>query len=118
MVAMEDIVIKLAQRTAQGRIPWKTAVGESSFSAKLGNLLVLISSSGLGNVKLSVTNEKGTEIDSIIYLEGFEELGDLGEGHSKLPDLFASAKRTALGTDQTLSELMEFLDNALPITPE
>ena len=117
MVAMEDIVEKLAQRTGQGRVPWKTAVGESSFSAKLGNLLLLISSSGSGSIKLSVNNEKGTEIDSIIYLEGSEEKYVLGKGHSMLPDLFASAKRTALGTDQRLLELMELLDEDLPISP-
>ena len=117
MVAMEDVVAKLALRTDQGRIPWKTAVGESSFSARLGNLLVLISSSGSGSVKLSVNDEKGTEIDSIIHLEGFrEEFGLRGE-HSGLPNLFASAKRTALGTDQKLTELMEFLDEAPPVAP-
>jgi hypothetical protein len=117
MVAMEDVVVKLAQRTAQGRVPWKTAVGESSFSARLGNLLVLITSSASGSIKLSVNNEKGTEIDSIIYLEGVEEMINLGEGHPGLPDLFASAKRTALGTDQRLSELMKLLDEAPPTLP-
>ncbi len=114
MVAMEDVVVKLAQRTAQGRVPWKTAIGESSFSARLGDLLVLISSSGSGSIKLSVNNERGTEIDSIIYLEGIEEISVLGKGHSGLPDLFASAKRAALATDQRLSELMELLDAAPP----
>ena len=117
MAAMEDVVVKLAQRTAQGGIPWKTAVGESSFSARVGNLLLLISSSGNSSVKLSVNTEKGTEIDSIIYLEGSEEKYGLGKGHSMLPDLFASAKRTALGTDQRLSELIELLDEDLSISP-
>lgn len=117
MVAMEDVVIKLAQRTAQGSIPWKTAVGESSFSVRLGNLLVLITSTGSGSIKLSVSDEKGTEIDSIAYVAGFDEIFGRGKAQSGLPDLYTSAKRTALGTDQRLSELLEFLDEAPPDTP-
>ena len=117
MVAMADVVAKLAQRTDQGRVPWRTAVGESSFSAKLGNLLVLISSSGSGSVKLSVNDEKGTEIDSIFYSGGLHRAFGLEEEDSRLPSLFASARRTALGTDQKLEELMEFLDEASTAAP-
>lgn len=106
MVEMADVATKLAERTAQGRVPWKTAVGESSFSAKLGNLMVLISNSS-GSIKLSVINEKGIEID-VLQPHGLTERGQ------RLAALFRSAKRTALGTDRTLEELLELLDDTPP----
>ena len=107
MAEMSDVITKLAERTGEGRIPWKTAVGESSFSARLGNLLVLISASSSGNIRLSVRNEKGTEVDSV---ESFD-LDLLPVLSSKLDGLYSSARRMALGTDQTLSELMDLLDD-------
>ena len=112
MVVMTDVIEKLVERTDQGRVPWKTSVGESQFSARLGNLLVLISSRHADHVKLSVVNEKGTEIDSAEHVE-FP-----GGQHPVLRELFTSAKRTALGTDQTLKELIELLDESPPTAPQ
>ena len=112
MAEMTDVIHKLAERTSEGRVPWKTAVGESSFSARLGNLLVLISSDSSSNIRLSVRNEKGAEVDSV-------ESSNLVPGHSvRLNRLYISARRAAMGTDQTLAELLEFLDAAPPVTPE
>ena len=112
MTGMTDVITKLAERTAEGRVPWKTAVGESSFSARLGNLLVLISARGDRSIRLSVSNEKGTEVDSV-------ESSDLPHGFSsRLDGLYSSARRMALDTDQTLAELLKFLDDAPPVSPE
>ena len=108
MAGMTDVMIKLAERTAEGRVPWKTAFGESSFSARLGNLLVLISARSDSSIKLSVSNEKGTEVDSV-------ESPNLPTGSAaKLYGLYGSARRIALGTEQTLEELLELLDEAPP----
>ena len=116
MVTMHDIAAKLADRTDQGQVPWKTAVGESSFSASFGNMSVLISSRGSSTdslVRLSVLNEKGTEIDFAEYD------GIFNKEHQQLRALYQSAKRIALGTDEKLSELMELLDaTSLVSSPE
>lgn len=112
MAGMADVIYKLAERTSEGGVPWKTAVGETSFSARLGNLLVLISSDSSRNTRLSVRNEKGAEVDSV-------ESDNLPPRLSgTLDGLYNSARRTALGTEQTLAELLEFLDNAPPVSPE
>ena len=113
MAGMHEVIIKLDQRTAEGRVPWKTAVGESAFSARLGNLSVLISSSG-GFIRLSVRNEKGTEIDSVESLD----IGLSPGTRDRLTTIYSSARRTALDTDQTLAELIELLDDAPPVAPE
>ena len=109
MVEMADVITKLVARTEQGRIPWQPAVGESSFSARLGNMAVLISSRDSGMysyVKLSVLNERGAEID---VAESVDE---------ELVTLYQSAKRTALQSDRKLAELMDLLDAAPPVTPD
>ena len=117
MVAMSDVIIKLAESTTQGRVPWKTSVGETQFSARFGQLLVLISSRSSGHVKLAVFNEKGTEIASAEHDEvaGMHTLEML---NPVLINLFRSAKRTALGTDQALTELIELIDGTPPIAPQ
>ncbi len=113
MAGMHDVIIKLDERTAEGRVPWKTTVGESAFSARLGNLSVLISSSG-GIIRLSVRNEKGTEIDSVGSLDIGLPLGF----SDRLTTIYSSARRVALGTDQTLAELLDLLDDVPPVAPE
>ena len=104
MAGMTDVIVKLAERTAEGRVPWKTAVGESSFSARLGNLLVLISARIDNSIRLSVSNEKGTEVDSVQSFDLPLEISNV------LHDLYQSARRAALGTNQALEELLELLD--------
>lgn len=117
MVEIGDLIAKLIIRTDEGRVPWKPAVGESSFSATFGDLAVLISSSGYGlksTCKLSVLNEKGTEIATVQD----DGINADGPEYPQLHPLFDSAKRMALNTDRKLVELMELLDNAPPVTPE
>ena len=108
MAGMTDVIDKLTERTTEGRVPWKTAFGESSFSARLGNLLVLIAARGDNSIKLSVSNEKGTEVDSV-------ESPNLNpQVSARLNYLYNSARRTALDTDHTLEELLELLDEVPP----
>lgn len=108
MAGMTDVIDKLAERTAEGRVPWKTAFGESSFFARLGNLLVLISARSDNSIRLSVSNEKGTEVDSV------EGPNLNAQASARLNYLYNSARRTALDTDQTLEELLELLDEVPP----
>ena len=112
MVEMSEVIDKLIVRSGEGRVPWKTALGESSFSATFGNLAVLVSSrhSMGGNIiRLSVLNEKGTEIT---FIE------NPTKEQPQLDSLFQSAKRTALCADQKLAELMDLLDEAPSVEPE
>lgn len=100
MVEMSDIVSKLVERTEQDMVPWKATADDATFAASFGNLSVLISSVG-GETRLSVHNERGTEID---YAEN---------PYMTLDRLHELAKRKVLGTDERLAELMEAL-NAPP----
>ena len=102
MVEMSDIVSKLVERTEQDMVPWKATADDATFAASFGNLSVLISSYG-GATRLSVHNEKGTEIDR-----------SESPPYRILDRLHGLAKRQALGTDEKLAELMEALNTPPP----
>ena len=109
MADMKDVITKLDIRTNENRIVWKAAVGESSFTARFGDMSVLISAYGsepYASVTISVVNEKGTVLDYAEYD------GKVNKEHKSLPALYRSAKRVALGTEEKLQELMALLDDA------
>ena len=101
MVEMSDIVSKLVERTEQDMVPWKPTADDATFAASFGGLSVLLSKEG-AFVKLSVLDEKGTEID-YTSIQSYE-----------IRELHSLARRKALGTDKRLAELMDAL-NALPL---
>ena len=113
-VEMRDVIAKLSELSSQNRIEWKTAVGKSTFMAVFGDLSVLISyhPNGLdGEIKLSVLDEKGDEIE-------FAEYGGFRPSpYQELRYLYQSAKYKAIGTDEKLAKLMKLLDAVPPTTP-
>ena len=126
MVEINDVVAKLAKLTEQGQVPWKTTVDKATFAATFGRMSVLISTYntpfgsgnrfddtplGRGNrvYQLSVLDEQGDEIDFTTAMEG-SPIPMVGEGRPVLVDLYNSAKRSALGVDQKLEELLDAMD--------
>lgn len=112
MADMNDVIAKLSIRTDENRVVWKAAVGESSFTARLGNMAVLISAYGsepYGSIAIYVLNEKGTVLDYAEYD------GKANKEHQSLPALYRAVKRVALGTEEKLQELMALLDDAPPV---
>lgn len=105
MAQMADLIARLAERTTEGRIPWKATADESTFAATFGDMSLLISerqmvSHGSTAYKLSVLDEKGYEIESALYIPGIE-----GQ-NSQLEEIYLSAKRQALGIEERLQDLM------------
>ena len=112
MVEMKDVVDKLAQLTGQGQVPWRTTVDKSAFAATFGNLSVIIRADNpgledeLSSYRLSVLDERGNEIDSTSAVV----VGEPGATRPALAFLYISAKRTALGSEKRLEELMEAMN--------
>lgn len=113
MVDMSGILDKLAEITEQGQAPWRTTADKSAFSATFGRTSVVISAketspgSDMVSYRLSVLNEKGIEIEFATARWGPSVT------NVKLPvlvPLYTSAKRTALGVDERLEELLNAMD--------
>ncbi len=111
MAGMNEIAVKLMERTRERRIPWKTSVNPNFFSAVIGNLSVMISSQAdTANrtlIKLAIFDEKGTELEFLQYRGGFDDENEL------LVRLFQAAKRSAQGVDERLNELLTTLETGL-----
>ena len=111
MADMNEIAVKLMERTGETRIPWKSTVNPNSFSAVIGNLSVMISSQATRTnrtvIKLAIFDEKGAELEFLQHREGFSD------GKELLVRLFQAAKRSAQGVDERLDELLTTLETGL-----
>ena len=114
-VKMSDVIAKLSELSGQNLIEWKTAASKTTFIAVFGDISVLISHrpNGLdGEIKLSVLDEKGDEIE-------FAEYGGFRPSpYPELRYLYQSAKHKAIGADQKLSELLRRLDAVPSAKPQ
>ena len=113
MVDMSQVVTKLAQLTNNGQVPWKSTADPSAFAATFGGVSVLISSRRNplrdSTYKLAVLDDQGNEIDSASYSTLDVTLGANHQNRG-LESIFNVAKRSALGVDRRLEELMNAMD--------
>lgn len=122
MVEMRQIVSRLAALSNQNRVPWKATSDSSAFVAAYGDLSVMIVSKGdepRNTIMLGVYDGQGNLIDSATY-DGSNPFDAFSAqySYSELKPLYRSAKRTALGVDQRLTDLMERMNAAPPVSPE
>ena len=110
MAEMSAVVAKLAELSKKGQAPWQGTVDPSAFAANFGHLSVLISvherPNGfmvLSTYKLAVLDKEGRELDSVSFTEGEDDI-------LYLVSLYDTAKRTALGVDERLDELIQAMD--------
>ena len=108
MADMQQIADKLMDRTADGTVVWKALGSGGSFAAVIGNLSVIVASERTNiitesAIKLSVLDEKGTEIDSIQHGGGNLNV------NPSLIALHQAARRSALAVDDKLEELLASL---------
>lgn len=107
MTALEQIVRKLTQRTAQGAVQWKIVGLENTLRASFGKFTVIVARDlvRIGYVyRVSVLNEDGVTADSASTLESDARI------HGDLKGLYETAKRSVRKTDETLNELLAILD--------
>ena len=119
MVDMSQIASRLTVLTNQNRVPWKTTSDKATFVAVYGDMSVMIISKGdepRNAISLGVYDGQGNLIDSATY-DGSNPYAGFS-GSSELKSLYQSAKRTALGVDQRLTNLMERMNAAPPVSPE
>ena len=118
MADMSQIVSRLNVLTNQNRVPWKTTSDKSAFVAVYGDLSVRIASRGdepRNTIVLGVYDGQGNLIDSTSY-DGSSLFGAFAFG--ELKPLYQSARRIALGADQSLSNLLERINATPPVASE
>ena len=119
MADMSQIVSRLDALTGQNRVPWRPTSDKSAFVAVYGDLSVRIASRGdepRNTIVLGVYDGQGNLIDSATF-DGSNPYAGFTDS-SKLKSLYQAAKRTALGVDQRLTNLMERMNAAPSVSSE
>jgi hypothetical protein len=106
----------LIARTEQGLLEWKVGLNERSFQVTIGNNTVFVREKQIrgqesSDIVISVLNDEAVEVDSFsdVELNESEEGGHGRQWYTKLKNLFEVARRTALGSDQILNEILSDL---------
>ena len=131
MADMSQIASRLNVLTNLNRVPWKTTSDKSAFIAVYGDLSVRISSrrdEPWNTIVLGVYDRQGNLLDSASHdfsmppsasVPTATQLSVLvQDDDSDLKTLYQSARRFALGTDQSLANLLERMNAAPPVASE
>lgn len=107
MAEITDILNMLNERTQQDKVRWRATAAAEAFTAVLGSFSVVIEHDRLNDNVLRVLDKSGNEIDR---LDKFNPKG--GSWRAELSELYATARRVALGVDSQLDELLKELESA------
>lgn len=106
---VKDIIVSLLKKTEAGQVKWVDARNVGMKNVMEEDYVVLLPNSsinvfrGTEGVRLNILNSEG---NVVMYVEAMNEsLNDV----KLLEDLLLSAKRKALGLDETLTEIKEIL---------
>ena len=119
MAEMIDIIKRLIDLTSENRAPWKPTANSSTFAVTYGDLSLLISSrmlKGTRTVRLSVLDGQGNEIDYAVLRPNRPGAG--ASRYKDLPRLFDAAKKSALGVEEKLNDLLDRMNESVPASPE
>ncbi len=98
---INDIILKLLERTDQGRVDWEATVNEDVYVAVIGNLSVSLNQDFRKGVTVQILDEQGREIRALS-----SSSGEALEVSAALGELYSKAKRSALQVDSRLDELL------------
>lgn len=109
---MVNLVTKLANKTAIGRIQWEPTNAKDTFQIAFPDYTVMIS---------QVFNDDTQEIDYFISIYNFtgsliesvsdvELKDDFENAYKTMEELYESARRIAMGVDSALDSLLQSLD--------
>ena len=113
MADMRKLINKLAERTDDGTVQWRTTRERDTFAASFDDLMVLISAKSSGrfrptpqSLRFAVVDPRGEDIVSVE--------GDRVSGwtYRLLDPLYQSARLSAMGDDWRLDQLLEVLESA------
>jgi hypothetical protein len=114
------LIERLIRKTAEGQTEWKKSVLEDRFQISFRDNTVRIKAPPEGDYDnpvfiLELMNGEGTVVESVSDEELDRDI-PMGKHHwfKQLSSLFEMARRSALGADKVLNEILADLDDDLP----
>ena len=117
---LADLAYMLYHRTRKASIDWKEAVTPGVYQASFSDYSIQISLHGSQNtsdsdVKISVINDNGNEIESFsdfdIEREWLKKFGVEITPFKIMYETYEIARRSALGTEQAINKILSELDD-------
>jgi hypothetical protein len=116
------LVEKLDQRTREGSLPWKRHMTPNAYQLPFTAYTVVLSSSEeaeFGQIYMVQIFDAGGELVegfSDVDLDDLEDLGDENpmNYHNIMGNLYDSARRIALGSDEAIRAILAELDGRTP----
>jgi hypothetical protein len=102
---LTKILIELIQKTDSGSLAWEPTAEEGVYQVSFPRFTVQLSSNG-ADIVLSILNSEGTVIEEASDPEFTDHITD---AYVAMKQLYANARRRALGVDAALDELLEEL---------
>ena len=121
---LANLASSLHRRTVAGTIDWEEMALDGVYQASLANYSVRISlvdsqgDEGV-DVKISIINEEGSEVESFsdvdLKPEWFDGLSITGHPYDIMYNIYQTARRTALGSETAINDILEELgDDEIP----
>jgi len=116
---LAKLTSNLQRRTLSGKIDWQETAWRDMFQASLANYSVRVSlvesqSAEGQDVKISIVNEEGVEVESFrdvdLKQQWFSEVGTAGHPYEVMLNIYQTARRAALGSEKAVSDILEELD--------
>lgn len=109
------LVDKLIERTQKGGLEWEETANPEVFQLSFPNYAIQVfpkqnrHDPEQTDVIVRIKNEEGTTVDQISDVE-LEQQYSGGEYFQQLMQLYETARRTALGSEEAVTELLKALD--------
>ena len=116
---LASLAHKLYQRTIDGKIGWELTTMNGVYQASFADYSIQISQvtsrgGGAEDIKVSIVDGEGTEIESFLDAELSEEwLFEMGVPKSSyeiMKDTYDTARRLALGSEKAVNDILSELD--------
>lgn len=104
MIELGQILVRLIERTAEGKLKWSRTARDDSFATSLDAISIVIREVTLGIRSLSIFDESGNAVESL------GPLGATAQQQGQMERLYTLARRSALDVDATLEKLAKALE--------
>ena len=113
------LVSMLRDQTRKGLLDWKEHPQDGAFQLSFPQHSLVVSAArgefDMPDYYIRVLNDEGTVVDSFSDVELWQSMSDAEKAASSvagdMQEIYESARRTALGAEKAVDEILEYLKN-------
>ena len=123
LIKQQKLVDLLLERTRKSKLEWQTTLADNAFQISFRDNSVRLEQVETGGNEpdyvVSLINSEGNVVENFSDVDLWQDQKDLSESDRKnyyraLAELYALARRTALGSDKVLNSILNELDDEIP----